>query len=249
MWFDIFFIASFASIGQMQKVDIGQYGLDGDDDISHSSVETLACKGKFVLDFDGSAAAIETPNYPGEYPNKSKCKWKFTVPPEAQVSMTCDFFDVHKSDKLCISDKNNGVSLCYYGEEAEGFIFPFDFVPSPYKNSIKMSFKSGKKKTGFGFRCTVFVSGDEFSTEGTTEATSEGTTDQNSSPSPTPGPTSSTCNCGVPNRVTKIVGGQETEVNEYPWQVGLVSSWGTSPWCGGSLISNQHVMTAALPVT
>jgi len=249
MWFNIFFISSMASIGQMKKVNVGQYELTGDDGVLYSSVETLKCKDKYDFDIDGSAAAIQTVDYPEKYPTKSKCKWSFWVPPGAQVSMTCNSFDVHKSDKLCISDFNNGVSQCYYGKVTEGFIFPFDFVPSPYENLIKMSFKSGKKKTGFGFRCVVSVSGGEFSTEGTSEGTSEGsteaTTNQNSSPSPTPGPTSSTCNCGVPNRVTKIVGGQETEVNEYPWQVGLVSSWGTSPWCGGSLISNQYVMTAA----
>ena len=41
------------------------------------------------------------------------------------------------------------------------------------------------------------------------------------------------------------MGGQETEVNEYPWQVGLVSASGKVPWCGGSIISNRHILTAA----
>ena len=41
------------------------------------------------------------------------------------------------------------------------------------------------------------------------------------------------------------MGGQETEVNEYPWQVGLVSASGRVPWCGGSLISDRHILTAA----
>ena len=53
------------------------------------------------------------------------------------------------------------------------------------------------------------------------------------------------CNCGIPNQATRIVGGQETEVNEYPWQVGLVSASGSKPWCGGSIISNRHILTAA----
>ena len=56
------------------------------------------------------------------------------------------------------------------------------------------------------------------------------------------------CQCGQANRNKRglvVVGGEETEANEYPWQVGLVSRTGKIPWCGGSLISKRHVLTAA----
>jgi len=69
---------------------------------------------------------------------------------------------------------------------------------------------------------------------------------------PTPAPTttttfpSGTCTCGGFNRVTKIVGGQPTTENEYPWQVGLLSSASQSvPFCGGTLLSSKTVLTAA----
>ena len=35
-----------------------------------------------------------------------------------------------------------------------------------------------------------------------------------------------------------------TEVNEYPWQIGLVGS-GTRPYCGGSILSSKTILTAA----
>ncbi|XP_037094596.1 trypsin-1-like [Pollicipes pollicipes] len=56
---------------------------------------------------------------------------------------------------------------------------------------------------------------------------------------------SGSCCCGVPNRSSRIVGGVETEVREYPWQAGLVSAGGTRTWCGGSVLNNRYVMTAA----
>ncbi|CAB4019916.1 MAM and LDL-receptor class A domain-containing 1-like isoform X1 [Paramuricea clavata] len=45
----------------------------------------------------------------------------------------------------------------------------------------------------------------------------------------------------------KIVGGQEATPGEWPWQVVLLHNVGdgTFPFCGGSLVSNQHVITAA----
>merc|ERR1719234_1338675 len=56
------------------------------------------------------------------------------------------------------------------------------------------------------------------------------------------------CQCGVKGGDSGsdyIVGGQETEEHEYPWQVGIVSRNSQRPWCGGTIISSTHVLTAA----
>ena len=56
------------------------------------------------------------------------------------------------------------------------------------------------------------------------------------------------CICGTHyNGPSRIIGGQETDVNEYPWQVGLLFSTFSdkTPGCGGSIISNRHILTAA----
>jgi trypsin len=53
------------------------------------------------------------------------------------------------------------------------------------------------------------------------------------------------CKCGVPNRVQKIVGGVETEMHEYPWQVGITSPDSNRPFCGGSILSSKTILTAS----
>ena len=64
---------------------------------------------------------------------------------------------------------------------------------------------------------------------------------------PTPPPTTmtpvGTCNCGIPNKPNRIYGGTEAEPNKYPWVV-FLSIGGTS-LCGGSIIGDRHVLTAA----
>ena len=67
----------------------------------------------------------------------------------------------------------------------------------------------------------------------------------------TQAPTTTTapgCKCGVPlvnRKRDKIVGGQPAEKNEYSWLVGLVYKFSKSPFCGGSLITSNTVLTAA----
>merc|ERR1711970_898871 len=46
----------------------------------------------------------------------------------------------------------------------------------------------------------------------------------------------------------RIVNGQEAGCNEWPWQVGIVARSGqfvSGPFCGGTLINQNHVITAA----
>jgi len=79
-------------------------------------------------------------------------------------------------------------------------------------------------------RCTTAAT-----TAGTTAAITAATTQ----------PPSGTCSCGNANRASRIVGGQETGVYEYPWQAGLVSRGGTRTFCGGTIINSRYIMSAA----
>ncbi len=76
-------------------------------------------------------------------------------------------------------------------------------------------------------------------------------TSTTSPPAPTgpsnPPPPSGECECGLANGAAgagRIVNGVTVTKNEIPWQVGLVGS-GSRPWCGGTIISNQWILTAA----
>jgi len=58
---------------------------------------------------------------------------------------------------------------------------------------------------------------------------------------PAPGPVD--CKCGV-KKSSRIVGGEETEVNEYPWMAALADS-DENIFCGSTLIGTQWVVTAS----
>ena len=50
-----------------------------------------------------------------------------------------------------------------------------------------------------------------------------------------------------PPEIQAIIGGIEAEINEFPWTVGLHTHYKCfgPPVCGGTLISTQHIVTAA----
>lgn len=81
--------------------------------------------------------------------------------------------------------------------------------------------------------CNEFLHGHEQ----TEEATMNGADVQ-----PTMPPTTE-FECGM--SPGSIVGGSEVSAYSLPWQVGLVSPGDAIPWCGGTLISPRHVLTAA----
>lgn len=53
------------------------------------------------------------------------------------------------------------------------------------------------------------------------------------------------CPCGLKGASNRIVNGWEANENEWPWQVALVRRGQRSPFCGGSIINERYIATAA----
>ena len=54
--------------------------------------------------------------------------------------------------------------------------------------------------------------------------------------------------CGqryTPPKNNRILNGQQTDINEYPWQAALIANGDNRPFCGGSLVNDRYVLTAA----
>ncbi|XP_046405735.1 trypsin-1 isoform X1 [Ischnura elegans] len=62
-------------------------------------------------------------------------------------------------------------------------------------------------------------------------------------PRPTKPPEKCTCKCGERNDASRIVGGQPAGTNEFPWMARL--SYFSKFYCGGMLINDRYVLTAA----
>merc|ERR1719239_283807 len=56
------------------------------------------------------------------------------------------------------------------------------------------------------------------------------------------------CFCGIPNRKSqnRIVGGQDADIGEYPWQVFVITTENSEQYmCGGTIVGKRHIITAA----
>ncbi|CAG7728701.1 unnamed protein product [Allacma fusca] len=53
------------------------------------------------------------------------------------------------------------------------------------------------------------------------------------------------CICGYQNKDDRIVGGENTTMNEFPWMAAIVNKGTRSPRCGAAIINDRWVLTAA----
>merc|ERR1712001_218468 len=114
-----------------------------------NEVEALKCKNGKANLADGQEVTLESPNFPENYPNKAKCNWKIKVPANEEVHIWCEKFDLLKGDFLRIK----GVTAKLYGtyEDGIGEILP----ATSEARTLKVQFRSNKKKNAGGFRCQV----------------------------------------------------------------------------------------------
>jgi len=162
-----------------------------------------------------------------KYKGNTECTVKYKMGDScAKMSFVCTKGNIHnkdrkkcmKGDKLTVTA--NGKTKAYCGKYSKK-----KQVKVSSAGDMSVVFTSDKKKHSTGAVCKVKC----------TEAAG----------STTGGTSSSDCKCGLAKRKSRIVGGVVTEVNEYPWQVGIVDKGYTQVWCGASLISDRWILTAA----
>jgi len=162
-----------------------------------------------------------------QYAAKQNCKAMYKLGSCKKASLSCSKFQTVVTSKCKRGDRVQ-VKI---GKTALKRFCGKDGPKMDITSKFYLQFISDSKKSSKGFSCTVQCQDEPTTVKPTTT---------------TPGGSGSNdCKCGLASRQTRIVGGTVTEVNEYPWQVGLVGSGGSRPFCGGSVIGDRWVLTAA----
>ncbi|XP_045136520.1 trypsin-1-like [Portunus trituberculatus] len=179
---------------------------------------------------------ITSPNYPDNYPNREECAVRI-VAENRECTLEIDCHDFHVQDSEdCRKDylmikENKWTKEKFCGDE--GFIYESS------KRAVTLKFKSNRRVTDEGFSCLA-RSVCPTTTTTTTETTPTTTTTTTIIRSST-----GSCQCGVAN-LARIVGGEEVDpAHKYPWHVGIKYVWNSNYWCGGSIINNLYILTAA----
>ncbi|XP_064087395.1 chymotrypsin-like elastase family member 2A [Macrobrachium nipponense] len=115
-------------------------------------------------------------------------------------------------------------------------------IASTVGGVLRLRFSSNSKDSSKGFKCTVAHLGVPTTTTTTTSTT---TTTTSTTTTTTPSLQLSHPLCGLSN--ARIVNGAETAPNAYPWMVWTYMQWsnGLKRWCGGTIIHEFWVLTAA----
>eukprot|EP00094_Tigriopus_californicus_P002645 TCALIF_02556-PA protein Name:"Similar to TRYP7 Trypsin-7 (Anopheles gambiae)" AED:0.33 eAED:0.33 QI:45/0.87/1/1/0.87/0.77/9/193/421 len=170
-----------------------------------------------------------------DYPRNYECNFEFLLGDRCEkMHLTCSHMDVDGDfeancigqDRLHFIDNFNSFQESYCGQVKPNY--------TTIGQAIFLSFRSTlTSQSGKGFRCEVRCL--DYDKDGSSQSGGNVPKDQEILP----------CKCGRANRRQRIIGGTVTKVNEYPWQVAIVKWNKTQPFCGGALVDDEWVMTAA----
>ncbi|VVD00073.1 unnamed protein product [Leptidea sinapis] len=165
----------------------------------------------------GSSYYVYSPNYPNKYPAGVRCRWIATCPTGYNCRLDCQL-NIPQSTG-CTMDRvlisKNGDTTL---KGAESYCGRGTLSVTSLGQIICVGLITDNNSTGGDFLCNLYAERDM---------------------------NTNTCNCGIQN-TRRIVGGQDAGPNEFPMMAGLVEYEGqASLICGGVIISNRYVLTAA----
>ncbi|XP_047739543.1 ovochymase [Hyalella azteca] len=216
-----------------------------------------------------SSLRLASPYFPANYPDNFSCRWSITAVAGEKVGVRCHQFSLGRGDYLALGVEGDPASLNRYTATNN---LTLNILPS---NEVFVSFFSDGDTPSQGFSCTVSSIGvEEVTGTLSLQSPTQSVTATNTSVTATlshpecglvnrvAGSTSDKITGRVADQTSRwklvqeinagktferIVNGQETEAHEYPWQVYLRIVWqtGAVSGCGGSVISERWVLTAA----
>ncbi|XP_037068991.1 serine protease 44-like [Pollicipes pollicipes] len=186
--------------------------------------------GRFRLR-NGVTAEFTSPNFPKDYPGYIWNTWEFiTETAGADLRVTCDVFELGKGDFLLARPQ---------GEGRRTFRADARDVEVTASGQMQVEFRSNRLGGG-RLRCKAHASGGE---KPAVEASAVVDTDpfiDLSKPIDLNAPI-----CGRTKAAKRIVGGSEAPPHAFPWLVALQTGRSKVQFCGGSIINERYILTAA----
>ena len=213
----------------------------------------------------GDVVRFTSPNYPGNYPNLHKCGAKFyPASKDVQVQLICNDVSLYSDSGVWSYLRSLFLSYDWVFLASGPWMqtFPRDDSTLPASwttaagESIHFGFSSNLFGTSRGFLCTVIGVEEPPATRtcglkntarrsGRRLGGANGTAPAGDRQNPVPLPGGG--GGGVAPEDNKIFGGEDADENEWPWMVFIIvdQADGTSGFCGGTIISERYILTAA----
>ncbi|XP_045593292.1 trypsin-1 [Procambarus clarkii] len=180
----------------------------------------------------GYSISIRSPNHPYAYPRPLKCIWTVSSPANTVMRLICPTFHVKPSSKC---------------QDDTFWVFPsaniYDVDGKYYCGTGTLNVLINNNSFGAIFEASPIFYFDYY-TGFNCKLTVENKIITSTTISPKTVTSSITEQCGVKG-ASRVVGGQDAAVNEWPWQAGVRRMSDGMLFCGAALISSQWLVTAA----